>query len=35
MHWRGLSGGEAVLREISRFFSRLKEQARPLEVSHA
>ena len=35
MHWRGLSGGEAVWQEISRFFSRLKEQARPLEVSHA
>ena len=35
MHWRGLSGGEAVWQEISRFFSRLKEQARPLEVNHA
>lgn len=35
MHWRGLSGGEAVWQEISRFFSRLKAQARPLEVNHA
>ena len=35
MHWRGLSGGETVWQEISSFFSRLKEQARPLEVNYA
>ena len=37
--WRGLSGGELVGREISRFFSRLREQAGPVlefqEASHA
>jgi hypothetical protein len=27
MHWRGLSGGEEVWREIEGFFSRLREQA--------
>jgi hypothetical protein len=29
MHWRGLSGGEEVWREIEGFFSRLREQASP------
>ncbi len=28
MHWRGLSGGEEVWREIDRFFERLQESAR-------
>jgi hypothetical protein len=27
MHWRGLSGGEEVWREIEKFFARLKENA--------
>ncbi len=35
MHWRGLSGGEAVWQEIARFFSALKQRARTLEVSDA
>jgi uncharacterized protein DUF5947 len=35
MHWRGLSGGETVWREIARFFSGLQENARPLEVENA
>ncbi len=35
MHWRGLSGGEAVWQEIARFFAGLKQRARTLEVSHA
>jgi hypothetical protein len=38
-HWRGLSGGEAVWRETSKFFARLTEQSEPLvsarEVRHA
>ena len=40
-HWRGLSGGEEVWREIDAFFARLEERARPLcpqipqEVHHA
>ena len=38
-HWRGLSGGEAVWREVGQFFTRLSEQSQPLanarEVSHA
>ena len=40
-HWRGLSGGEEVWREIDGFFGRLEERARPLvalneqEVQHA
>lgn len=40
-HWRGLSGGEEVWREIDNFFTRLEAQARPLpprkpeEVPHA
>ena len=37
-HWRGLSGGEEVWREIGAFFSRLEERARPVapqEVPHA
>jgi hypothetical protein len=32
MHWRGLSGGDAVWREIGCFFSRLQENAKVLEV---
>jgi hypothetical protein len=28
MHWRGLSGGEEVWREIENFFARLKQDAR-------
>jgi hypothetical protein len=35
MHWRGLSGGEAVWQEIARFFSGLKQRARTLEGNHA
>jgi Family of unknown function (DUF5947) len=35
MHWRGLSGGDAVWREIASFFSRLQENARTLEVNDA
>jgi len=38
MHWRGLSGGEEVWREIDQFFARLEERALPItpqEVSHA
>ena len=35
MRWRGLSGGDAVWREIARFFSRLQENARTLEVKDA
>ncbi|MCE0522602.1 MAG: DUF5947 family protein [Methylacidiphilales bacterium] len=37
-HWRGLSGGEEVWREIEAFFARLEERARPVspqEVRHA
>jgi hypothetical protein len=30
IHWRGLSGGEEVWREIDRFFAHLAERARPL-----
>ena len=29
-HWRGLSGGEEVWREIDAFFTRLEERAQPL-----
>jgi len=36
MHWRGLSGGEEVWREIDGFFARLEDRARPYrEVFHA
>ena len=35
MHWRGLSGGDAVWREIAHFFSRLQENAKMLEVQDA
>ena len=38
IHWRGLSGGEEVWREIDAFFTRLEQRARPLipqEVTHA
>jgi hypothetical protein len=35
MHWRGLSGGTEVWREIAEFFARLKERARPEEVERA
>jgi len=38
MHWRGLSGGEEVWREIDQFFERLQARARPVtpqEVSRA
>ena len=31
-HWRGLSGGEEVWREIDAFFARLATRARPLPV---
>ena len=31
-HWRGLSGGEEVWREIDAFFTRLEERARPLST---
>ena len=31
-HWRGLSGGEEVWREIEAFFNRLEERARPLTL---
>jgi len=37
-HWRGLSGGEEVWREIDSFFNRLEARARPVakqEVHHA
>jgi hypothetical protein len=35
-HWRGLSGGEEVWREIDRFFSEIEARARPArEVDHA
>jgi hypothetical protein len=40
-HWRGLSGGEEVWREIDAFFDRLEARARPIsphaaqEVRHA
>lgn len=29
LHWRGLSGGEVVWREIDGFFARLEEKAKP------
>ncbi len=29
-HWRGLSGGKAILQEIDRFFTTLKERAHPV-----
>jgi len=32
-HWRGLSGGDEVWREIDAFFTRLEERARPLVVN--
>lgn len=40
LHWRGFTGGEAVWREIERFFSTLRAKAelaprRELEVRHA
>jgi hypothetical protein len=38
IHWRGLSGGEEVWREIDAFFARLEERAQPItarEVHHA
>jgi hypothetical protein len=39
MHWRGLSGGEEVWREIDQFFQRLADRSRPArlpqEVSRA
>ena len=38
-HWRGLSGGETVWREIREFFARLAEQSEPwvhpAEARHA
>ena len=33
VHWRGLSGGEAVWRQVEGFFSRLSANARPLPAS--
>jgi hypothetical protein len=41
MHWRGFSGGEAVWRELERFFSALRAKAHPakshqeMEAPHA
>jgi hypothetical protein len=35
MYWRGLSGGDVVWSEIARFFSRLQQNARRLEVKGA
>ena len=37
LHWRGLSGGVEVWREIDAFFARLADRARPLpqEAAHA
>jgi hypothetical protein len=32
-HWRGLSGGTEVWREISQFYARLQEQATPLRAT--
>lgn len=34
MHWRGLSGGDAVWQEIEQFFDRLNQQARPVKENH-
>ena len=33
VHWRGLSGGTEVWREIDTYFARLAERARPLEAA--
>jgi hypothetical protein len=35
LHWRGLSGGDAVWEEIDRFFSQLRTQASVLKDNHA
>ena len=35
VHWRGLSGGDAVWREIARFFTRLRQNASTTEVEDA
>ena len=41
MHWRGLSGGDEVWREIDDFFARLEARSKPIprtapqEVHHA
>jgi hypothetical protein len=35
LHWRGLSGGNEVWREIEAYFARLRARAIPEEVEHA
>jgi hypothetical protein len=35
LHWRGLSGGEAVWREITEFFARLRAAAKIMETQNA
>jgi len=30
VHWRGLSGGDDVWREIENFFAKLRSEAKPL-----
>lgn len=33
VHWRGLSGGDAVWRQVATFFARLRANARPLPTA--
>jgi Family of unknown function (DUF5947) len=33
IHWRGLSGGDALWQEVERFFARLNSEARPVPPS--